>query len=136
MKIVLVTGTRSELSQNEKNCIEDAVFSERPDLIIHGDCPTGVDFWAEILCEIHGWPQIPMPARWRDLGKKAGFIRNNEMVSVCEILFLHGHELVCLGFPRGLEWSGTRHCMQAAAKKRIPVKEFVLKNKVEIGESV
>lgn len=133
MKIVLVTGTRSELSQNEKNCIEDAVFSERPDLIIHGDCPTGVDFWTNVLCELHEWFQIPMPARWDFYDnslclerRQAGPDRNYDMCKVVAMLVAYGHEAVCLAFPRGIEWSGTRNCMSSAEKWGIPVKEFVL----------
>jgi YspA, cpYpsA-related SLOG family len=48
--------------------------------IIHGDCPTGADAWADefaignfIAVERHH-------ADWREHGKRAGFLRNEEMV--------------------------------------------------------
>lgn len=46
----------------------------------------------------------------------AGTRRNQRMVDL--------GAAVCLGFPRGLGWSGTRHCMAAAARAGIRVVDW------------
>lgn len=52
------------------------------------------------------------PARWGDYGKRAGMVRNAEMV--------RAGVTVCLAFPLG-ESRGTRGCMALAEKAGIPV---------------
>lgn len=53
------------------------------------------------------------PADWERYGKRAGIVRNAEMVAA-------GAD-VCLAFVLG-ESRGTRHCMREAAKAGIPVR--------------
>lgn len=116
MKIVLVTGTRSELSQQEMHFVQSALINEKPDLVVHGDCPTGVDKAIDDQAHFMGIPVIPMPARWNYY----------DMCKVVAMLVTYGHEAVCLAFLRETKWSGIRNCMQAAEKWSIPVKEFPL----------
>lgn len=115
MKIVLVTGTRDH-NYFDHNSVGDIVREARPDLVIHGDCPTGIDAIVKEFCLNLGITQIPMPAMWNEFGRKAGFIRNSDMASTFKNLQHYGHELVCLGFPKGNSHSGTRHCMSEAEK--------------------
>lgn len=60
------------------------------DVLVHGDCPTGLD---RIIMEIWGPMCEPHPADWALHGRAAGPIRNTEMVrlgaDVCEV-FLYG----------------------------------------------
>jgi hypothetical protein len=49
-------------------------------VIVHGDCPTGADFWAKEWA-INEWQsEEPHPANWRILGEAAGPVRNQIMV--------------------------------------------------------
>lgn len=59
-------------------------------VIVHGDCPTGADAWADQYA-IENWIEVERhPADWRSYGKRAGFIRNDKMVDA-------GAD-ICLGF--------------------------------------
>lgn len=49
---------------------------------IHGDCPNSPDQFAERLADDFGCEARAFPADWDTHGKRAGFIRNNQMV--CE----------------------------------------------------
>jgi hypothetical protein len=56
-------------------------FSEETELVlISGACPTGADKMAEEWAEAHGWTIIQYAADWATFGKRAGFLRNKEMV--------------------------------------------------------
>lgn len=81
--------------------------------MVHGDCPTGADFYAREFCERH--PEVTeerYPALWDKYGKAAGPIRNGTMCNL-------GAD-VCLAFPR--EGSrGTIDCIQRAKTVGIPV---------------
>lgn len=48
--------------------------------LIHGDCPNSPDQFAVRLGEECGCEVRPFPADWGRHKKRAGFIRNNEMV--------------------------------------------------------
>jgi hypothetical protein len=51
--------------------------------IISG-CAPGVDTLAIDLAHKEGYDLIEMPADWKKHGRGAGFIRNNEMVKICD----------------------------------------------------
>ncbi len=110
---ILVTGTRDMLTPGNKVAINRPIWSEirkartqgRPVILVHGDCPTGVDahvksfrIGLDVTIEAH-------PANWAMLGKAAGPMRNQEMVDL-------GAE-VCLGFPRPGS-RGTHDCIRRA----------------------
>lgn len=88
-----------------------------PCVLVHGDCPTGVDRIAKL------WSRSPFgkvteeahPAQWKTMGSAAGPLRNQEMVDA-------GAD-ICLAFPLG-ESPGTRDCMRRARKAGIPVIEY------------
>ena len=84
-----------------------------PLTVVHGACPTGadqcVDRWARrrddtVALETH-------PADWRKLGKRAGPIRNQDMVD-------RGADL-CIGFLKDGS-TGTRNCLALAKNAKIP----------------
>lgn len=65
----------------------------------------GVDALAQTLCRMRGWPYRVLPADWTRLGKRAGFLRNADMVAAC------GPGDFALAFPSGVQRSGgTWHC--------------------------
>lgn len=85
--------------------------------VVHGACPTGADYLASLWCQQkirEGQPVIEEkhPAQWRKLGKRAGIVRNEEMVAA-------GADLV-LAFPLP-QGKGTQHAMKISRAKNIHV---------------
>ncbi len=76
------------------------------------DTPKGADRFAYQEAQKLGLAVEPHPARWDELGKRAGYVRNAEMADA-------GADL-CLAFWDGLS-DGTRHMMSIAEMRGIPV---------------
>lgn len=79
---ILVTGSRD---WTDRAFMWDVLNKVSPvnAVIIHGACPTGADKAADewVACQ----PDITVeryPADWEKYGKRAGFIRNSEMVNL------------------------------------------------------
>lgn len=89
---VLVTGSRTwddaeTIYWTFRNWWEQAGRPEKPTLV-SGHCPRGADALAEYIWSRNGWPLELHPAEWDLYGRKAGFIRNEQMVrSNPDILF-------------------------------------------------
>lgn len=49
-------------------------------VIIHGGCPTGVDFIADMIAREEKWNTEVFLADWSKYGKSAGPIRNRQMI--------------------------------------------------------
>lgn len=82
-------------------------------VVVHGAAP-GVDAAFADACQEIGVDHEPHPARWRELGARAGPIRNAEMVAAGAVL--------CLAVHRDLKGSkGTRGCVKLALAAGIPV---------------
>jgi hypothetical protein len=81
---ILVTGSRT---WEDKNYIQ-SVFqkwdkklpSDQKRVLVSGACPSGADFLAEQVAAELGWVLERYPADWDEYGKRAGFVRNEEMV--------------------------------------------------------
>jgi hypothetical protein len=96
---ILVTGSRS---WNDHGVIGKALYQAVGDfqngqprsylVLVSGACPKGADRIAEDIWEMAGLPVERHPADWDRYGKRAGFIRNAEMVKL-------GAD-VCLAFIR------------------------------------
>lgn len=114
MKRILITGSR-DLSDYEvvASALSKTVVADS--VVVHGDCPTGADALAEKWCNSNGVHTEKHPAQWAELGKRAGPVRNIQMVEL--------GAAVCLAFPRG-ESRGTRHCMRIASEAGIEVLEY------------
>jgi hypothetical protein len=132
---ILVTGSRDwddwqcvyrELTalcdEHDLNYPPDEYGNTLPDprkvTVVHGACPRGADHWADQwaigncdlgLTERH-------PAKWDELGKRAGFVRNAEMVNL-------GAD-VCLAFIKNGS-RGATHTADLAEKAGIPVRRFL-----------
>ena len=118
-KVVLVTGSRD---WTDYDVIGQALEDECPDIVIHGACPTGADSIAADYCAdgYNNAFDIPMPAPWDKLAKRAGPGRNGWMVDVLWRMQSVGHECVVLAFPLGVS-KGTRDCMRKATATGFPV---------------
>lgn len=81
--------------------------------VLHGACPTGADEWADGWCIANLLEAQRYPAKWRVLGKKAGFIRNEQMVNTYPDLVL--------AFWKNKS-KGTGHTIDLAEDRGIPVR--------------
>ena len=83
---ILVTGSRNWTNKDaiEKNLFFEALHHPSIDKItvVSGNCPTGADYMAEEWARLMGWEVELHPADWNKHGKKAGFLRNAEMVAL------------------------------------------------------
>ena len=80
--------------------------------IIHGKCPKGADLHAALHLRTLGFNEIACPADWKRHGKRAGHIRNVEMLD---------HEpVLVIAFWDG-ESAGTRDMIDAARGRSIAV---------------
>lgn len=116
---IVITGSRS---WTDENLIQETL-AKLPlwAVIVHGLCPKGADEIADRQARLLGLGVERYPADWQRyhrLGKKnpAGVIRNQEMLD-------SNPELV-IAFWDG-QSPGTKHCIQEARKRGIPV-EIVL----------
>ena len=83
---LLVCGSRTIDNYNYiSNCL-DEILQEYEFLlseIIEGNAE-GVDKLSGLWAKEHNIKLTIMPAEWKKYGKKAGFIRNKEMVDLCD----------------------------------------------------
>ena len=120
---VLVTGSRTWADQDVVFAALDAALRGHPGLVlVHGDNPNGADAMARAWLNAR-WTTAPglrghepHPADWRRHGKRAGMIRNTEMVEA-------GADL-CLAFIRDRS-PGATHCATLAEKAGISVRRFI-----------
>jgi hypothetical protein len=120
--ILLVTGGRDFCEardgadhMNERRALGWALDYIKPDRVMHGDCPTGADRWAQIWCERRGVPSDRYPADWSK-GKRAGPDRNQRMVDK--------RPDAAVSFPGG---NGTADCVRRCEAAGVPIFEASLK---------
>lgn len=114
---ILVTGSRG---WDDEATILHALAMARPlgaqaPTLVSGACPTGADAIAERLAEGLGWKIERHPADWQKHGRRAGFVRNAEMVAL-------GADL-CLAFIRN-DSKGASMTARLAEKAGIPTRRI------------
>lgn len=107
MKRVIITGTREELSSEDRAMAADLILRAAAwaDEVGVGDCPTGID---ALVRELVPGAKV-FEARWREFGRRAGPLRNGEMVRWAAQV----EEAYALGFP-GPRSKGTWDCIGQA----------------------
>lgn len=91
-----------------------AVYGRANVTLIHGAAP-GADSMAASAGARHGVDVLDFPARWEELGKRAGPIRNQQMLD-------EGFPEVVFAFTDDLEASrGTRDMVRRARAMGLPV---------------
>jgi len=100
---ILVTGSREWTDWNRVRYVLEA-YKGQDVTLVHG-AARGLDTIAAKVAKEFGWNVEPHPADWDTHGKKAGALRNKQMVDL-------GAD-VCIGFPL-LGSIGTYHCMSIA----------------------
>lgn len=115
MTRILVTGSRHGWPYGELRDVLDDILREwgvnPPPVLVHGAAP-GVDSQAAAIWKSWGLPVEAHPADWETLGKKAGPIRNEEMVK-------SGAD-ACVAF-LDTNSKGTADCIRRAKRDGIPV---------------
>lgn len=117
---VLVTGSRDWPDEQQ---VRDALrgvasgIASQNVLVVHGHCPTGADAHADMAARIFGMQVERHPADWTKYGRRAGPLRNAEMVRL-------GAD-ICLAFIRDNSRgaSMTAHLAESAG---IPVRYFTI----------
>jgi hypothetical protein len=108
MNILLITGSRDYPVPNAI-AEELRAVCQRADLIIVGCCPTGIDALVRAEFPNH----IEFKADWRQHGKAAGPMRNQEMADLAKRFKNSGHKVFCCAFPSGTS-KGTYDCADRA----------------------
>lgn len=109
---VIVAGSR-DFSDYLLLCHKCDIFfsKKKPSHIISGNA-RGADILGKQYAEEHDIPCIVMPAEWDRYGKRAGYIRNQQMLDEADAL---------IAFWDGRS-RGTQHMIDIARDKGIPVR--------------
>jgi hypothetical protein len=111
---VAVTGGRDFWGKNKVFAKLGELHSKEPiDLLVHGNCPTGVDALAAKWADANGVPHTgsKYSANWDAYGLEAGPRRNREMLEA------ERPDLLVV-FPGN---SGTRNCEGVGLSLEIPI---------------
>jgi hypothetical protein len=113
-RVFVVTGSR-ESAYSLCELVGFTLYLAKPEFLILGDCPTGVDAYAKAWAILAGVRYERHIADWRGpLRKKAGPARNGKMVARGVLL-----EAEVIAFPR--RGPGTRDCMKQASAAGLTV---------------
>lgn len=108
--VLLVCGGRDF---KDRNLVWNILDSMLIDLLVHGGCKTGVDFFADLWARNRRQRMKEYPAEWERFGNRAGPERNALMLSDAKPNFV-------LAFPGG---PGTEDMKRRARVAGVPVLE-------------
>jgi len=79
---ILVTGSRDWTDEERiRRILQGLPPGWSRVTLVSGNCPTGADWFCEQIALEMCWVLELHPADWNQFGKRAGFIRNAEMVA-------------------------------------------------------
>jgi hypothetical protein len=120
LRRILVTGSRDWTdAEMIRAAIRQAALRCPDAIVVHG-AARGADLLAGAAARALGLQEEQHPARWDELGKVAGPVRNQEMVDL-------GAD-VCLAFIKNGS-RGASHCAALAEKADIPVRRFEIQER-------
>lgn len=115
-KLAIVGGrdfTDYPLLENETiKFLEELGHTDSDDVVIVCGMARGADLLGHAFATDQGCEVIKYPAKWDELGRRAGFVRNEEMARVCDAV---------LAFWDG-ESRGTAHMINCAQRLNKAVK--------------
>lgn len=112
---ILVTGSRNHTDYDLiKRALKEVVGAKEDSVLVEGGA-IGADALARRAAEEFGWVVETYPADWATFGKRAGYLRNKQMVD--------SHPDLCLAFPLGVS-RGTWMTVKLCEKAGIPVKVY------------
>jgi hypothetical protein len=103
------------LSQQVVNLIIKNNYDKTPIKIVSGGA-RGTDKLAEKFAEAHNLDKLVFLAQWSTLGKKAGYMRNKEIVENADALIAFWKD----------QSAGTKHSIDLAHRKGIPTHVFIV----------
>jgi hypothetical protein len=109
---VLVCGGREYADQARVNAVLTPLLEQFPDLEIIEGGATGADTCARLWAQHQNVPVQTFPANWKLYGKRAGYIRNVQMLE-------EGHPDLVIAFPGG---PGTGMMVNLADKANVSVR--------------
>lgn len=119
MKRILITGSRTWTDWAFINRRLDqawaALGGDPQTVLVSGNCPRGADAMAEEWAELRGIQVERHPADWNKYGKRAGFMRNAEMVDL-------GAD-ICIAFIKDKS-KGATMCASLAEKAGIDTRRY------------
>ena len=122
---LLITGSRgippAYTYERFQNDLEKELKGQLPDVLLNG-CAAGIDEWARTWAVAHDIPIKSYPAEWTKHGKKAGILRNVQMVDAASHV---------VGFWDGKS-PGTRQCVNYARRKQKLRAVYMMTNKKHV----
>ena len=86
---LLIAGSRAiSLDAGKMACLVDFLQLDESNLEIVSGGAKGIDTSAEEFAKIFNLPFKLFPADWDNLGKRAGFVRNEQMAKYSDMLLL------------------------------------------------
>lgn len=113
--ILVVTGGRHFMQPHLVNKFMDGAWQALKcnALVVHGNCKTGADAFAEEWARGNGLEPKHFDADWDRHGPSGGPIRNSEMINWAAAQYDAGATVLVLAFPGE---NGTRDCFGKAEK--------------------
>ena len=117
---VIICGSRDfdnyELLKTKCDNILKNKKESGEDIIIVSGCARGADSLFFFFAKENGYEVLKFPANWNKYGKKAGYLRNEQMAEEAN---------ACIAFLRSdKECKGTKNMISLARKKKLLIREI------------
>lgn len=118
--ILLVCGGRNYADQEQIRDVLDGVHAKEPiTMLVHGGAK-GADQRAGAWAKLAGVSTLVFPAKWGTHGKRAGILRNIEMLNYLMHRAMLRDSVLVIAFPGG---RGTAHMVKTTKAAGLPITE-------------